>query len=111
MNKRQRKKLYLKKTGKNPPCRIALRGESYNKVVGFANKTKRPYFKLEIIFSVALPEATVAYEREARIQDIITRLIDRIDRALKLKSYQANTEHVVNLTKVLTRRRKVRRVW
>lgn len=50
MNKRQRKKLYLKKTGKNPPSRIALRGESYNKIVGFANKTKRQYFKPEIIF-------------------------------------------------------------
>lgn len=109
MNKRQRKKLYLKKTGKNPPSGIALRGESYNKVVGFTNKTKRPYFKPVIIFELIPPEVPVTCERETKIQNIITRLIDLLDQALELKSYKANTEHVVNLAKILSRKRKAKR--
>ena len=67
MNKRQRKKLYLKKTGKNPPSGIALRGESYNKAVGLSNKTRRPYFKPEIIFAPKEnAEAIVAKLREGK---------------------------------------------
>ena len=90
MNKRQRKKLYLKKTGKNPPSRIALRGESYNKVVGFTNKAKRPYFKPEIIF---------------RIGEILW------ENCRKFIRSHEETDRVVNLTRILTKRRKVRRKW
>lgn len=109
MNKRQRKKLYLKKTGKNPPSRIALKGEAYNKVVGLANKTKRPYFKPIVVFELTPPEVPVTYERKNKIQDRITRLIDLLDQALELKSYKTNTEHVVNLAKILSRKRKAKR--
>lgn len=111
MNKRQRKKLYLKKTGKNPPSRIALKGESYNKTVGLANKTKRPYFKPAIIFAPVAPKVNVACERERKIQNIVTRLLDLLDEALKLKAYKTNTEHVVNLSKILSGNRKASRKW
>lgn len=50
MNKRQRKKLYKKKTGKNPTKETRLHRENYNKTVGLANITRRPYFKPVIIF-------------------------------------------------------------
>jgi len=106
MNKRQRKKLYLKKTGKNPPSRLALRGENYNKTVGLANKTRRPYFKPVIIFAPITPESNAICGREAKIQNVITRPMNR---ALELKSYKTNTEHVVNLAKILSRKRKAKR--
>lgn len=109
MNKRQRKKLYLKKTGKNPPSRLALRGENYNKAVGLANKTRRPYFKPVIIFAPITPEANAICGREAKIQNVITRLMNLLNRALELKSYKTNTEHVVNLAKILSRKRKAKR--
>ena len=88
MNKRQRKKLYLKKTGKNPPSRIALKGESYNKAVGLANKTIRPYFKPEIIFRTGEIQWENCREFMRRLE---------------------NTEHVVNLAKILSRKRKAKR--
>ena len=88
MNKRQRKKLYLKKTGKNPPNGIALRGETYNETVGLANKTRRPYFKPEIIF------------RTGEIQ---------WGNCREFMRRSENTEHVVNLAKILSRKRKAKR--
>lgn len=88
MNKRQRKKLYLKKTGKNPPSGITLRGESYNKVVRSTNKAKRTYSKLEIIFEIG-----------EMLRENCRKIIRRHE----------ETERVVNLTRILTKRRKVRR--
>lgn len=106
MNKRQRKKLYLKKTGKNPPCGFILQGDNYNKIVGITKNIKRPYCK-PVIFEIVPQKINMVCEREVKIQNIITRLIDLLDQALKSKSYKINTEHVVNLAKVLTRRRKI----
>lgn len=122
MNKRQRKKLYLKKTGKNPPSGIALRGESYNKAVGLSNKTRRPYFKPEIIFA---PKENPIHKRECILTFPdprgLVEAFKRISEGLSRKrheyflyvpketsDYEKNTEIVVSLTGILTKRRKAR---
>lgn len=129
MNKRQRKKLYLKKTGKNPPSQIALRGDSYNKVVGFANKTKkphfrarRPYFKPEIIFAskenpIHKRECILTFPAPRGLVEAFKRISEGLSRKRheyflyvpkETSDYEKNTENVVSLTGILTKRRKAR---
>lgn len=123
MNKRQRKKLYKKKTGKNPAKGTGLSGENYNKTVGLANITRRPYFKPVIIFKSRegwLPKEEYSFTFPASKELIegfkqITEELHKkryeylLREAKKEIAYTKNTEHVVNVTRILTRYRKMRK--
>lgn len=123
MNKRQRKKLYKKKTGKNPTKEMGLSGENFNKITGLANITRRPYFKPVIIFKpreVWLPKEEYSFtfptskELIEGFKQITEELYKKryeylLREAKKEIAYTKNTENVVNVTRILTRYRKMRK--
>lgn len=113
MNKRQKKKLYKRKMGKNPPREMKFFEKDYHKAINNPRSKKKtekyilencqqPLLKGWDKIKATIDQAAEAIRKWFYAVGIMTSEIT-------LNSYDKNTENIVNLTKVLTKQRKVRR--
>lgn len=113
MNKRQKKKLYKRKMGKNPPKEMKFFEKDYHKAINNPQSKKKP--AKHILENCQQPllkgwnEIKATIDRAAEAISKWLRTVGIMASEITLSSYDKNTENIVNLTKVLTKQRKVRR--
>lgn len=112
MNKRQKKKLYKRKMGKNPPKEMKFFEKNYHEAISKPqNKKTAKYIpgihQQQILKGWNEFKATVEQTAEALRK--LFYAVGIMTSEITLNSYDKNTENIVNLTKVLTKQRKVRR--
>lgn len=112
MNKRQKKKLYKRKMGKNPPKEMKFFEKNYHEAISKPQSKKTAKYIPKIHQQQILKgwnEFKVAVEREVEALRKLFYAVGIMTSEITLSSYDKNTENIVNLTKVLTKQRKVRR--
>lgn len=113
MNKRQKKKLYKRKMGKNPPREMKFFEKDYHKAINNPRSKKKPE---KYILENCQQPLLKGWDKIKATIDQVAEAIRKLFYAvgittseITLNSYDKNTENIVNLTKVLTKQRKVRR--
>ena len=112
MNKRQKKKLYKRKMGKNPPKEMKFFEKNYHEAISKPQNKKTAKYIPGIHQQQILKgwnEFKVTVERAAEALRKLFYAVGIMTSEITLSSYDKNTENIVNLTKVLTKQRKVRR--
>lgn len=116
MNKRQKKKLYKKRVGCNPPKQMRYRGELYRYIITGNTEQTMPALSTTLL-------QTPKYEYKGRLFDtpgevLIAYLEDILkpfeeiaqkftqNDSLEDDQYTSNTENTVNIARILSRRRK-----
>lgn len=116
MNLRQKKKLFKKITGKNPPKQTRLSGREYNEVAGIGKKKyiepeiKAEYnnvFEEKIMRRLGIKVPDEVMERVEKMHtSLIHEMLTRVDRKI---DYMKRTVNVTRLSEILTHNRKTRR--
>lgn len=124
MNKRQKKKLYKKKTGKNPPKQLHYSEKKYHKAIGKPWGGEKPQenyswdseeVKREVKRAVA--KAAKGFDRTgSKLKEAVERLKTlfagigiSLSEIPEPGSYTENTENMVHTAKKLAQRRKAGR--
>ena len=107
MNLRQKKKLFKKMTGNNPPKWMKLSGKEYHKT-----PEKKKYTKPEIISvlnKVFKGRIRCRFEPE-EINKTVEETMRKVEECLyKGMNYAINTENMIHVTQILTRNRRIRK--
>ena len=120
MNKRQKKKLYKKKTGKNPPKQLRYSRKEYHKAISKpwggekspenyswnSEELKQAVGKISKIFAEAGEKGRKAFES---LRNLFANAGISLSEVPEPGSYTENTENMVHTAKKLAQRRKTGR--
>lgn len=112
MNKRQKKKLYKKKTGKNPPKQLHYSGKEYHKAIRKPWGGEKPlenysWESEEVKRAVAkAAKAFTVKETVERLKTLFAKIGISLPEISEPGSYAKNTENIVHTAEKLAQRRK-----
>ena len=114
-NKRQKKKLYKKKTGKNPPKQLHYSGKEYHKAIRKPWGGEKPlenysWESEEVKRAVAkAAKAFTVKETVERLKTLFAKIGISLPEISEPGSYAKNTENIVHTAEKLAQRRKAGR--